>query len=114
MANPPEEKSLLAQIKELWQLGLAYFKQETVEPARNLARFVLFGLAGSLVLGFGLVLLMLCGLRALQTETGAHFQGNNSWIPYVIVLIASVILIGAAVAGIARSRPSGGKEGASS
>ena len=114
MAETPKDKSLLDQIKELWQLVLAYFKQETVEPVRNLGRFVLFGLAGSLVLGLGLILLMLAGLRALQTETGTHFQGNNSWIPYVIVLIASVILIGAAVAGISKSRPSGGKEGASS
>jgi putative superfamily III holin-X len=113
MAETPNDKSLLDQIKELWQLVLAYFKQETVEPVRNLGRFVLFGLAGSLVLGLGLILLMLSALRALQTETGSHLQGNNSWIPYVIVLIASVILIGAAVAGIARSRPSGGKEGAS-
>src|SRR3954468_3323480 len=112
MPETTPDKSLLDQIKELWQLVLAYFKQETVEPVRNLGRFTLFGLAGSMVLGIGLVLLMLAGLRALQTETGPHFQGNNSWIPYVIVLIASVILIGAAVVGISKSRPRAGKEGA--
>ncbi len=113
MAERDGDKSLLDQVRELWQLVLAYLRQETVEPVRNLGRFVLFGLAGSLVLGLGLILLMLAGLRALQTETGAHFQGNNSWIPYFIVLVASAILIGAAVAGISKGRPSGGKEGAS-
>ena len=110
MAERNDDKSLVDQVKELWQLVLAYFKQETVEPVRNLGRFVLLGVAGSLVLGLGLVLLMLAGLRALQTETGSHLQGNNSWIPYVIVLVASFILIGAAVAGISKSRPSGSKE----
>jgi hypothetical protein len=113
MAQRNDDQSLLDQVRDLWQLVVAYFKQETVGPVRNLGRFVLLGVAGSLVLGFGLVLLMLAGLRALQTETGSHFQGNNSWIPYVIVLFASVILIGAAVAGVSKSRPSGGKEEAS-
>ena len=107
-----DDNSLLGQISELWQLVLAYFKQETVEPVRNLGRFVLFGVAGSLVLGFGLVLLVLAGLRALQSETGSHFQGNLSWIPYVIMLVACVVLAGAAVAGWAKSRPSGKEGGA--
>jgi uncharacterized membrane protein len=114
MAQRNDDQSLLDQVKDLWQLVLAYFKQETVGPVKNLGRFVGRGLAGSLLVGFGLVLLMLSALRALQTETGSHFQGNNSWIPYVIVLVGLVIVIIAAVAGIAKSsRPSGGKEEAS-
>src|SRR6266480_3690079 len=109
MAEPNE--SLLDQVKELWQLVLGYFKQETVEPVKNLGRFIRNGLAGSLLIGFGLVLLTLAALRALQSETGSHFQGNNSWIPYVIVLVGLFILIIAVVAGIVRtSRPRESKE----
>jgi hypothetical protein len=110
MAERADDGSLLKQISELWQLVLAYFKQETVEPVRNLGRFVLFGVAGSIVLGFGLVLLVLAVLRALQTETGTHFRGNLSWIPYLITLVLCLAVAGAAMAGWSKSRPSG-KEG---
>jgi sulfite exporter TauE/SafE len=105
-----DNKSLPSEVSELWQLVLAYFKQETVEPVRNLGRFVLYGVAGSIVGGFGLVLLVLAGLRLLQTETGTHFQGNLSWIPYVIMLVACVVLAGAAMAGWSKSRPNGKEE----
>src|SRR5205085_11290239 len=100
MADRSDDKSIPTQIGELWQLVLAYFKQETVEPVRNLGRFVLFGVAGSLVLGVGLILLLLGGLRALQTETGGHFLGDSSWVPYIIVLAGAVVLIGATMVGL--------------
>src|SRR5947199_1438481 len=108
MAGRPDE-SLTTQFSELWQLVLAYFKQETVDPVKNLGRFVLFGVAGSLVLGFGLVLLVLATLRLLQTETGSHFQGNLSWVPYVLTFVVCLLLAGAAMAAWAKTRPS--KEG---
>jgi putative superfamily III holin-X len=109
MAERAEDKSLLQQLRELWELVVAYFRQETVDPVRNLGRFVLFGIAGSLVLGIGLVLLVLAALRLLQNETGSSFQGNLSWIPYLITLVACLVLAGAAMAGWSKSRP-GGKE----
>ena len=40
----------------------------------------------------GTVLLLLGGLRLLQTETGDAFDGRLTWIPYVLVLIVSGIL----------------------
>jgi hypothetical protein len=93
------EKSLPALAAELWDLVRAYAKQETVEPLKGLGRFIAFGLAGSVVIGVGLVLLALGALRALQTETGSTFHGNWSWAPYLIVLVGC-----ASVAGIAISR----------
>src|SRR5204862_4788182 len=57
-------KSLPVPLQELWQLVVAYFKQETVEPVNALGRFVGFGVAGSLMLGVGIVLIVLGGLRA--------------------------------------------------
>jgi uncharacterized membrane protein YidH (DUF202 family) len=84
---------------------VAYFRQETVEPVRNLGRFVLFGVAGSLVLALGLGLLMLATLRFFQTETGSTFHGNLSWVPYVIMLVVSLVLAGAAMAGWSMTRP---------
>jgi uncharacterized membrane protein YidH (DUF202 family) len=86
---------------------LAYFRQETVEPVKNLGRFVAFGVAGSLLLGIGVALLLLATLRFFQTETGSTFTGHLSWVPYVIMLVVALVLAGAAMAGWSVSRPSG-------
>src|SRR5947209_19822165 len=105
MATRGDERSPPAQVGELWRLVVAYFRQETVEPVRNLGRFVLFGVAGSLVLALGLGLLLLALLRALQTETGSHLQGDLSWVPYVIVMVTALVLAGLAMAGWSKTRP---------
>lgn len=109
MADRSDDKSLPTQVGELWRLVLAYFRQETVEPVRNLGRFVAFGVAGSLVLGLGVGLLILATLRFFQTETGSTFHGHLSWLPYLIMLVVSVVLAGAAMAGWSMTRP-GSKE----
>ena len=92
-----QEKSVPALAAELWYLVRAYAKQETIEPIKGIGRKVAFGLAGSILLSIGLVLLALAGLRALQTETGTTFTGNWSWAPYLITLVGLVVLIALAV-----------------
>ena len=75
---------------------IAYVKQETIDPIKGLGRYVAFGLAGSVLLGIGLIVLFLGLLRLLQTETGSAFTGNLSFLPYVITLIACGIMAFAA------------------
>ncbi len=74
-------------------LLIAYVKQETLDPLKSLGRFVLFGVAGSVAIALGVGLLLLAGLRVLQTETGT-FHGNLSWVPYLIVAAAALAVIG--------------------
>src|SRR5262245_43393335 len=69
-------------ITELRDLVVAYAKQQTLVPLQQLGRYVAFGIAGSLLIGFGVVFLGLSCLRALQTETGDTFTGDWSWVPY--------------------------------
>ena len=88
------EKSLPTLASELWDLVRAYAKQETIEPLKGIGRFVAFGIAGAFFLGTGVVLLLVGGLRALQTETGTTFEGNWSWVPYLIVLVGCAAVIG--------------------
>lgn len=87
-------------VSELVDLTKAYAKQETVDPLKGLGRYLGYGLAGSLLLSIGVILLALAGLRALQTETGTTFTGNWSWVPYVIVLVFAVAVIGLALTRI--------------
>jgi hypothetical protein len=95
--TPPRE-----QINEVKDLLIAYFKQETIDPLKGLARYVGFGLAGALLIGTGICFLAVGGLRALQTETGSTFRGHWSWAPYGITVFG-LLMIAAAAVFIARS-----------
>ncbi len=78
-------------VLELRDLVVAYAKQETVVPLKQLGRYAGFGIGGALVLGLGVALLGVGALRALQTETGDTFAGDWSWAPYLIVFAASLL-----------------------
>lgn len=75
------------------QLVIDYVKQETLQPLKGLGRFVAFGVAGSLALCIGVVLLLVGLLRLLQGETGSTFGGHLSWLPYLIVAAAGAVVI---------------------
>jgi hypothetical protein len=100
----PESKSLPQVMNELWDLLKTYAKQETVDPLKGLARYLGFGVGGALVLGTGVILLLLAGLRALQTETDTAFTGNLSWVPYLITLFVGALLMGLALLQINKKR----------
>ena len=98
-----KDKSLPGEAQELFQLVVGYAKQETLGPVRNLGRFLGFGLAGALLGSLGTVLLLLGGLRLLQTETGDAFDGRLTFIPYLLVLVVS----GGIAAGALKARSRG-------
>jgi hypothetical protein len=81
-------------VAELWELVLAYFKQETTEPLKALGRVVAFGIAGSLLIGAGVVMVSVGLLRLLQHEVDA-FHGNWTFVPYLIVIV--LLMVTAAV-----------------
>lgn len=101
MAEPrPKEKSLSNLAAELWDLVRAYAKQETIEPAKGLGRFVAYGVIGSVLLGIGTILLVLAILRVLQDETGTVFDGNLSMVPYVLTLLLCAGVVVAALSAV--------------
>lgn len=76
---------------ELSAMVVAYAKQETLEPIKQLGRYVLFGLMGAIFMGIGGFFLALAAVRALQTELNMHLTHDLSWTPYVAgVLVAGV------------------------
>ena len=88
-------------VTELRDLVVTYVRQQTVIPLKQLGRYIAFGVGGSLLLGFGVVFLAMSGLRALQTETSGTFDGDWSWVPYLIMFVA--LILGAGLVWLARS-----------
>ena len=101
------DKSLPHQVTELWELVVAYVKQETVEPIKNLGRFVAFGVIGSLLLAVGLPTLVLATLRAVQAESGDHLTGSLTFVPYLAAAALALLFAGLAAWGISRKRKKG-------
>lgn len=99
MRNPP--KSVPEILRELWELLVAYARQETVDPLRNLGRYLGFGLAGSFLMGTGMVLLAMALLRGLQDSTSV-FDGFWSWAPYALTVVGLGTVIGVAVSRITK------------
>lgn len=104
LRSSASSKGLPTLVQELWDLVVAYARQETVEPLKGLGRFVAFGIGGSLLVGLGVVLLLLGGLRALQEEAASTFDGNWSFAPYLLTLVAAAVVIGLAVWAVGRNQ----------
>lgn len=99
-----EAKSPQQTVQELTDLLKTYAKQETVDPLKGLAKFVGFGLGAAIVGGAGVILLLIGVLRLLQTETGPHFTGHLTWLPYLITLVVALILALLSAAAITRKK----------
>jgi len=95
-------KSLPEIAQDLWDLLVAYARQETIDPLRNIGRYLAFGIGGMLIVTLGIFLLGLSALRALQTQTGDIFTGFWSWAPYLIVAVVLGGLVALSLSRISR------------
>ena len=105
-ATPPERPGPMAQVTELKTLVVGYAKQETVDPLKSLGRSLGFGIAGSVLLALGLLLLLLALLRGLQqieffNEPGVVGGGTWSWLPYLITAVTGLLVMGGFVWSLA-------------
>lgn len=78
------------------QLLVDYTKQETLDPLKQLGRYVGFGIGGSLLMFLGWFFIALASLRLMQTLE--VFSGSSwaSTLPYLIsiaVLLLAIALI---------------------
>ena len=95
-------KSVAEIVQDLWDLLVAYARQETIDPLRNIGRYLAFGVGGMVVITLGGFMLGLSALRALQTQTGDVFSGFWSWVPYLIVALVFGGLVALAISRIGR------------
>jgi hypothetical protein len=96
------DKSIPQVLRELWELLQAYAKQETVGPLKGLGAYLGFGVGGSVLLALGVFFVSAGLLRGLQTQT-TWFDGPTSMIPYLLVVVVLIAVIGASVWRIKRS-----------
>lgn len=100
MANP----NPLDGAQEIQELLVSYAKQETVEPLKQLGRYLGFGLAGSLLMFLSAFFVGLGTLRLTQTvET---FSGSSwaSTLPYLITIAVLLVFIGLILLALNRAQ----------
>jgi len=97
-------KSPSELIQELRSLVVDYAKQETVDPLKQLGRYLAFGLAGSLLIAVGGLFFAIGLLRLLQTQTGGWFDGGWSFVPYLVVAMFVAIAIAMLVNAVMRTK----------
>ncbi|MEM7271615.1 MAG: phage holin family protein [Actinomycetota bacterium] len=83
--------------QEMQQMLVDYAKQETLQPLKQLGRYLGLGIAGSLFVFLGVFFVGLATLRLLQSLE--VFEGTSwaSTLPYlvsIVVLILAIALIG--------------------
>jgi hypothetical protein len=88
----PATKGAATQIAELKGLVVGYAKQETIDPLKTLGRYLGFGLAGSLMIGTGLSMLLLALLRGLQ-QIATFEDPSWNWAPYLITGVVGALLV---------------------
>ncbi len=93
-----------SDLREVASIALGYLKQETFGPLKKLGKFLGFGVAGSVFMAVGIVLLGVGLLRLLQTETGTTFTGHLSWLPYGVTVVFYMIVAGGVATRIGRRR----------
>jgi hypothetical protein len=91
------QRAQTASIGEVVEFVKTYAKQETVGPLKGAGRWIGFGAAGAIALGSGLSLLLLGLLRLVQSEMSGIADGRLSWLPYLIVFVVCVLLLGLAL-----------------
>jgi uncharacterized membrane protein YidH (DUF202 family) len=84
--------SIQRDFEEIKTLVVRYIKEETIQPVKEMGRFIAFGVLGSLFVGFGVTLLLIGSLRFLQ-EQFKVLDGSLSWLPYLIVVALALVVV---------------------
>jgi uncharacterized BrkB/YihY/UPF0761 family membrane protein len=85
-ANP------LESAQEAQQMLVAYAKQETIDPLKDLGWYLGWGLGGAVSIFLGVMFLALGLLRGLQ-QLETFDDGFWTVIPYTITVIALVVVL---------------------
>jgi hypothetical protein len=91
--RPRPRRDQPSSFGDVVQVVRTYAEQETLGPLKGAGRWLAMGVIGALLLGLGLVILLLGLLRLIQTQWTTVATGGWSWVPYMIVLVACLLLL---------------------
>ena len=83
------------------EMLFGYVRQELVDPLRNAARWIAFGLLGGLLMILGYMFVAIGALRLLQSDL-VPLDGGWSWVPYLAVSVAGIVGVVLTFARISR------------
>lgn len=100
-----EKRARPASIDAVIDSLTSYVKGQLLHPLSGAGRWLIFGLAGGVLIGGGVALGLLGVLRLLQTEFSgiAAEDSRLSWLPYLIVLVVGVAVLVATLQRINRT-----------
>lgn len=82
--------------QDVQQMLVGYAKQETLEPLKQLGRYLGLGIAGSVLVFLGVFFAGLGTLRLLQTLdafAGASWMSTLPYVVAILVLLLALLLI---------------------
>ena len=100
-----EKRARPASIDAVIDSLTSYVKGQLLHPLSGAGRWLIFGLAGGVLIGGGVALGLLGILRLLQTEFSgiAAADSRLSWLPYLVVLVVGVVVLVATLQRINRT-----------
>ena len=100
-----EKRSRPASVDAVIDSLVSYVKGQLLRPLSGAGRWLVFGLAGGILVGGGVALGLLGVLRLLQSEFSgiAAEDSRLSWLPYLVVLIIGVAVLVATLQRINRT-----------
>ena len=106
------DKTPQQQVQELKDLVVTYAKQETVDPIKNIGRYIGWAVGGAIAFGVGLTFIAIGALRLLQTSMPEMFdgRGKSSWFPYFAVLLLLAAALGLVGLKMTKSKADTSKE----
>lgn len=90
--------------QEMQQLLTQYAKQETMEPLKQLGRYLGFGVAGALLMFLGVSFVGLATLRLLQTFDGFSGASWASLVPYLLSIAVLVVALALIFMSLSRAK----------
>jgi uncharacterized BrkB/YihY/UPF0761 family membrane protein len=101
---PVPKANPLEGAQEMQRLLVDYAKQETIEPLKQLGRYLGLGIAGALLVFLGVFFIGLATLRLLQSFDPFDGASWASTLPYLVAVAVLVLALALIYLSLSRAK----------